>query len=206
MSQVEPTRSAKRSRPALMSASLVPRPEFPRSREAGGMSSVELAEKVTADALQSSRGAYDLMHDRAHKFATIVAGGAGGAGIYALGKIGLASAWPQVVSLGALSIWWFVIAGTVLLRAAASRPLMAGTSSAAIRSCMRSHLDKGDNEDIALWKTRWQNLAAVDLQIKGYARGTTARAQVLDRAYWCIACSPAIGVLGYLAVSNRVHA
>lgn len=164
------------------------------------MNTLEFAEQVANETLKDTRQAYDALHERIHKFMTLLAGGAGGVGIFALGKLGPASAASQIAPLGALCIWWFAIVGVVMLQGAKSRPLKAGTDSAAIRTRFLKHtvnIPSAPTDD-ALWYTRWEHLAAVDSQIESYASGTSARAHTLDKAYVCVACSPAVAALAYL--------
>lgn len=162
------------------------------------MDSIEYVEKTAAGTLTQACTAYDGMLDRVYKFSTLVAGGAGGTGIYALGKIGSLSA-SQVVPLAALSFWWFLIVGVTLFHGAKSNSMKAGTSADALRQRLLQHQRGGTvDEATALWFTRWDQLCAMDLQIIQYSEAATRRAGTLDRAYWCLACSPAIAALAYL--------
>jgi hypothetical protein len=169
------------------------------------MDALEYAEKIAGETLNQARNAYDSMYDRVYKFATLVAGGADGVGAYALGKIGTAGAHLQVWPLGALSCWWFLIAGAVLFHAAASNTLMVGTASAAIRRRLDKHLKAAGSDgtvETALWFTRWDQLAAIDGQIESYSGAASRRAIALDRAYWCLACSPFIPALAYAVAAH----
>jgi hypothetical protein len=167
------------------------------------MDALEYSEEIAGETLNQARDAYDAMHERVYKFATLVAGGAGGVGVYALGKIGTAGAHLQVWPLAALSCWWFVIAAAILLRGAASKKLMVGTSSAAIRRRLDKHLKAGkdDSTETALWLTRWDQLAAIDDQIEKYSAAASQRALALDRAYWALVGSPVIAVTVYAVVT-----
>jgi hypothetical protein len=162
------------------------------------MDAIEYVEKTAAATLAQACCTYDGMLERVYKFSTLVAGGAGGAGVYALGKIGSATA-SQVVPLAALSCWWFLIAGITLLHGAKSNAMKAGTSGNTLRERLLYHQRDGTyDEATALWYTRWDQLRSVDQQIVEYSDAASKRAQTLDRAYWCLACSPAVAVLAYL--------
>lgn len=174
------------------------------------MDALEYAEKIAGESLDQARDAYDLQYERVYKFATLVASGAGAAGVYAVGRIGTPAAYTLVWPLAALSCWWFVVVGALLLRGAASNKLMIGTGSAAIRARLAKHSAalqaSGYSEGMAeggLWLTRWDQLAAVDAQIEQYGAAATQRARALDRAYWALVCSPAIAGLAY-AIAARL--
>lgn len=170
------------------------------------MDALEFAEKTSAETLDQVRGAYDKLHESVLKLATLVAGGAGGAGVYALGKIGTVGAHLQVWPLMSLSCWWFFIAGALLVRGAASNTLLAGTSSGAFRQRFEKHLKNAGAagaHDTALWLTRWDELAGVDEQIELYAAAASRRARVLDRAYLCVVVSPIIAGIAYAFTMPR---
>lgn len=160
---------------------------------------LELAEAVSAQALDDSRKAYDALYERVYRFATLLASGAGGAGVYALGKVGQTDAALQVLPLAALSVWWFVIVAALLLRGGASRAMKAGTAGDKVRERFLKHLAQHGNDAHAVWYTRWDQVKTVDKQAEDYAKGTSDRALTLDKAYWCLAGSPAVAVLAYLA-------
>lgn len=162
------------------------------------MDSIEYVERTAAATLMQACAAYDGMLDRVYKLSTLVAGGAGGAGVYALGKLGAHSA-SQVVPLAALSCWWFLIVGATLFHGAKSNSMKAGTSADALRQRLLQHQrDSTGDEATALWFTRWDQLCSVDLQIVQYCEAATKRAGTLDKAYWCLACSPAVAAIAYL--------
>jgi hypothetical protein len=165
------------------------------------MDAIDFAEQVAGAALTEARGTYDLLHDRAYRFITLALGGAGGAGVYALGKIGASGALIQVLPLCAVSLWWFSIALYLLLKASTSQEMKAGTTSAAIRSRIRQHTPslewEGANEQ-ALALTRWEQLAAVDLQIDTYSAAASQRATVIDRAYRAFGLSFLPAALGWI--------
>lgn len=162
------------------------------------MDALDYAEKTASETLARAQAAYDALHTRIYAFATVLATGAGGAGVYALGRLDEPS---QLVPLGTLSCWWFLIVGAVLLKGAASRAITLGTSGDAIRRRLLQHQQSPQTAgDVAaaLWFTRWDQLASVDQQTAAFAAGTTERARVLDRAYWCVVASPLVAGLGWL--------
>lgn len=162
------------------------------------MDSIEYVERTAAATLMQACNAYDAMLDRVYKFSTLVAGGAGGAGVYVLGKMESLSA-GQVVPLAALSCWWFLIVGATLFHGAKSNSMKVGTSAETLRQRLLQHQRDGTaDEATALWFTRWDQLCSVDLQIVQYSEAATNRAGTLDKAYWCLACSPAVAALAYL--------
>lgn len=164
------------------------------------MNSIEYAEKTAEGTLEQARAAYELMHDRSYKFSTLVAGGAGGVAVYALGKFNVQDATVQLVLLGVLSCWWFFIAGIVLLRGSRSNLLTVGTTGNAIRQRIQAHasaqVGKAD-QDAALWYTRWDQLESVDEQIVRYSKAATRRAKILDAGVWCVALSPVVMAIAY---------
>jgi hypothetical protein len=172
--------------------------------DGGNVDALEYAEKITDETLDQVRDAYDAQYERVYKFATLVASGAGAAGVYAVGKIGTPGPATVLWALAALSCWWFLILGAVLLAGARSEQLLVGTASAAIRGRIAKHTAAlnlttpgTDVTDTALWLTRWDQLAAVDKQIDLYSEAATRRARVLDYAYSCLVGSPLIAAVGY---------
>ena len=67
--------------------------------------------------LQSQRsaaysiGGMESMRTQAHTVLGLLLGGAGAAGVYALGQIGKPGALWAIYALGAVSMWWFYLAG-----------------------------------------------------------------------------------------------
>jgi hypothetical protein len=170
------------------------------------MDAIEFAEKITGETLDQLRDVYDTQHERIYKFATLLASGAGAAGVYALGQVGTPAGRAVVWPVAAVSCWRFLIVAVLLLRGVLSNLLLAGTASAAIRERIGKHTvalkaespDK-DTSEGALWLTRWEQLAAMDLQILQYSGANTRRARVLDRAYWAFVASPLVAAAAYAA-------
>jgi hypothetical protein len=167
------------------------------------MDALEYAENVAGKTLNQLREAYDSQHERAYKLATLVVSGAGAAGVYALGKVGAADAGWVVWPLAALSCWWFATFGVILLCGAASKKLLAGATSDAIRVRLAKHSAgrpqplTAESAEAALWLTRWDELAAIDKEINQYSTAASQRARALDRAVWCLVASPLIAAAAY---------
>ena len=159
---------------------------------------LEFAEKAAAETLDDARKAYDALYERVYKFGTLLASGAGAAGIYGLGKIGQPGAAGQVATLLALSAWWFTISAFTLLHGGSSRPLAAGTAGDSVRERFLKRLSEKGSDADALWYTRWDQVKAVDEQAAAYADGTSARARALDKAYRCLVASLAVVPLAYV--------
>lgn len=162
------------------------------------MIALEYVEQVTAGTLSEAKATYDALHERVHKLVTLIVGGAGGVGVYALGKIGVTGAMVQVLPLSALACWWLLIAGMLLLRGATSLELKAGSTSASLTHAFNRHWPTVEGEGLesqALNLARWDQLAAVDLQIADFCKGARLRAKALDDAYLALVFSPVIVVV-----------
>lgn len=171
------------------------------------MDTVEYVEQVVIATLAEARSTYDALHERVHKLVTLIAGGAGGTGVYVLGKVGAGDAWLQVWPLAALCCWWLGIAGVLLMRGATSLPLTAGSSAATLTESFNRHFsgqEGADAEAKALQLTRWSQLAAVDGQIKSFCAGADLRSSALDGAYKALVCSPVIAAFAVL-LAIRLH-
>ena len=163
------------------------------------METIDFAEKVVDASLKEARAAYDAMHDRAYKFATLTMGASGAVSIYALGKIGADGYLWHVIPMALLAAWWFVAASVLLLKGAASNEMAAGTTSAKIRERVTKHSKKGDSEpdlEQGLNLTRWDQVAAADIQIQAFSAANIERAKALDAAYRWMVASPLAGVTG----------
>lgn len=165
------------------------------------METIDFAEKAVDNSLKEARASYDAMHERAYKFATLTMGASGAVSIYALGKIGAAGYLWQVIPMALLAAWWFVAASALLLKGAATKEMSAGTTSARIRERVAKHSKKEDGEpDLkqGLNFTRWDQLAAADIQIQAFSDANIERAKALDAAYRWMVASPLAGVAGLI--------
>jgi hypothetical protein len=178
------------------------------------MNEVEYAEKITADALQQARHAYDMLYDRVYRFSTLVAGGGGAMGTYAFGKMGDTQTSPQWIALLTVSGWLFFLSGFAIWFGTSSNTLTVGTLAKAIRARLSAHESnstgitlredepdraKFDARQQALWLTRWDNLAAVDEQIVSVSKATSRRAKSLDLSHKMLMATPAIAIAAYWA-------
>ncbi len=165
------------------------------------METIDFAEKTVDDSLREARASYDAMHERAYKFATLTMGASGAVSIYALGKIGADGYLWQVVPMTLMAAWWFVAASLLLLRGAATNEMSAGTTSAKIRERVTKHsVTEGGKADLdrGLNLTRWDQLAAVDIQIQAFSSANIERAKALDVAYRWMVASPLAGLAGLI--------
>lgn len=176
------------------------------------MNEVEYGEKITADALQHARHAYDMLYDRIYRFATLVAGGGGAVGTYALAKLGETQASAHWIALLAVSAWLFFLSGLALWFGTSSTTLTAGTTARAMRARINIHearwtLDRlqqsdtgtpiNDARGTAFWLTRWDNLAAVDKQIESFSQATTRRARALDWSHRMLMLTPLVAIAAH---------
>jgi hypothetical protein len=162
---------------------------------------LQFAEKVSSQTLADARGSYDALYDRVQKLVALVAGASGGAGVFVLGKPTPKGVPTELWPLAALAIWWFVIAAAVLHCGGRSRHLKVGTTGLSVGERFRT-FQQSDGPH-ALWLTRWDHLAAEKVQIEHYAQGTSDRAKVLDKAYYCLVLSPLPALLAFVLTHAR---
>jgi len=167
------------------------------------INALQLAEKIAEETLDEARKAYDAQYERALKFVTLLASGAGAGTIFLMGKLETNGLPRQFWPLAVFLFWWFAIASYVLLFGAASRQLSAGTSGAAIRDTFLANVETHGKESDALWHTRWSQNASVTKQIDEYALATSARARAISRGYKAFVASPLVGLTAFLAVFIR---
>lgn len=163
------------------------------------METIDFAETAVDASLKEARASYDAMHERAYKFATLTMGASGAVSIYALGKIGADGYLWHVIPMALLAAWWFVAASALLLKGAATKEMSAGTTSGKIRERVTKHSRKehGDPDlEQGLNLTRWDQLAAADIQIQAFSDANIERAKALDAAYRWMVASPLAGVTG----------
>lgn len=173
------------------------------------MATIDFMEQTATATLKVAADSYDLAYERVNKLATLILGGAGAAGVYALGKIGVRSELFQVLPLCLLAVWWLGIAATLMLAGSKSREVSLGADSMELRKIYNEELGKlpsaSDSATQALEHTRWRHLDAIDLQIRIYADGLTNRSEALDKAYRALAASPLPAFIGIVlaAAANR---
>lgn len=163
------------------------------------MEPIDYVEKTVEEALKEARTTYDALHERSYKFVILVTGAAGAMAVYALGKIGTERYLLQVLPLTFWALFLFRIAGVVLMKGAATREMRVGTTGGSLLARIRKHLSLvGETAyDKALTDTRWDQVAAVDMQITEFCEGSKLRAAALDSAYQKLAWSWVFGILGF---------
>jgi hypothetical protein len=173
------------------------------------MDVVDFMEETATATLKVAAESYDSAYERVNKLATLIAGGAGAAGVYALGKIGVRSDLFQVLPLLLLAVWWLGVAATLVLARSKSREVNLGGNSIELRKIYNEELGRlasaDDSATHALEQTRWRQLDAIDEQIRIYSEGLSNRSEALDRAYRALAASPLPAFIGIVlaAAANR---
>ena len=169
-----------------------------KSVQIDAMDILEYTEDVAAKSVEVARSAYDDLHERAYKLATVLVAGGGGIGAFALGRFGAPHALPvEWAPLAGLALSWFGIAALLVVRAVTSKELSPGNGPDNLRNYFKARLaeDPSDPEG-ALAKTRNAELDLVQARIRGYGGGCTERALAIDGAYRAVAaCSPSVPLL-----------
>lgn len=158
------------------------------------MDILEYTEGVAAKTLEVARSAYDDLHERGYKLATVLVAGGGAIGAYALGRLGAHVRAVEWAPLAALALSWFGIAALLVVRAATSKELSPGNGPDNLRDYYKARLAESPSDaNEALTKTRNAELDRVQQRIKSYGEGCTARALAIDSAYRSVAfCSPSV--------------
>lgn len=161
------------------------------------MDILEYTEAVAAKSLDVARAAYDDLHERAYKLATVLVAGGGAVGAYALGKVGTDASLLTWAPLAALSLSWFGSAAVLVVGGATSRELSPGNGPNNLRDYFAARIaEVGGDADAALIITRNAELDRVQVRLKAYTAGCIARATAIDRAYWSIAAfSPLVPII-----------
>lgn len=163
------------------------------ARNNGGMEMLDYVQNRSDQTMAVLRQAYDDLHERAYKLATVLVAGGGGAGAYALGKLAAEARAITWAPMAALALVWFGAAGVLVWRATTSRELSPGNGPKNLLGYYAERLVALGDGDAALEHTR---LAEMDLQqarIRAYEAGCIERAAALDGAYKAVAvCSPAV--------------
>lgn len=161
------------------------------------MDILDYTEGLAAKSLEVARKAYDDLHERAYKLATVLVGGGGAIGAYALGRFGAAAQPLEWAPIAALALSWFSIAGLLVIRGATSKDLSPGNGPMNVRSYYDARLaEHSADPDKALSITRNAELDLVQQRIEQYNDGCVQRALAIDSAYRCIAsCSPLVPLL-----------
>lgn len=164
------------------------------------MKMLDYVESRAATTLVVLRQAYDDLHERAYKLATVLVAGGGAATLYSLGKLGEPQntlAWAPMAALG---LCWFGIAGHLVWQGATSRELSPGNGPANLLAYYQKRLVETPEPAQALDTTRHAELDLQQKRIEAYSAGCEARALAIDRAYKSAAlCSPLVPAVVALA-------
>lgn len=157
------------------------------------MEPIDYIERETTRTLGLLMAEYAASHERVYKLLTLLIGGAGALGSYALTRL---SAPPlQWAPLLALTAWWFGVAAYLMVRGVQSHWLgWGGTPNVLCGSFVQKGGDFGadrlQENQLALTNTRLEELAAHQERIVAYGKACSARARAMDAAYWAAAASP----------------
>ena len=144
---------------------------------------LDYVERRSSKTLEVARKAYDDLHERAYKLATVLVAGAGGVGAYSIGKIASEVEPIAWAPLAALSLSWFCIAGNLVWRGMVSRPMSPGNGATNLYDYHSSLLNLKRNERQALNETRREELRVEQRRITNYSRGCSLRAAAIDVTY-----------------------
>lgn len=160
------------------------------------MEMLDYMEREALRTLQALMAEYATAHGRVYQLATLLLGGGGGVGAYALGQW-LRDGAAQVLWLPllAVSLWWFALAGVLLLGGGLSRRLgLGGTPDVLGAAYTAESGDFGDagasHNQLAVVKVRLAELATHQQRIEDWMRACAARTHVLDTVYRLAACTP----------------
>lgn len=157
------------------------------------MEPIDYMERETTRTLGLLMAEYAASHERVYKLLTLLIGGAGALGSYALTR--LAAPAMQWAPLLALAVWWFGIAAYLMARGVQSHRLgVGGTPNVLCGSFVQKGGDFGterqQENQLALTNTRLAELTTHQERIMAYGRACSARAHAMDKAYWAAAASP----------------
>ena len=152
----------------------------------------------------------ELMSKRAHALLTLLLGGAGATGAYALGQLGKPdSAWT-VWALGGVSFWWFFLAAWVVVKVLRTQevrpPACDGQAlleqSRALNDYVRDAKLEGESPSEVLTMLREGEIKNLQIAGDGYKAASIAMAHALDSAYTGAACTPVWALLGLSLARN----
>lgn len=156
------------------------------------MDVLDYAEARSTKTVEVARKAYDDLHERAYKLATVLVGGGGAVGAYTLGKLAPESDPMTWGPLAALSLSWLGTAAHLIWVAATSRTVSPGNGPENLLSYHKDRLRDGWTAEDAFRITREAELALEQARIRTYSQGCNERAEAIDRAYKAVAmASPA---------------
>lgn len=173
------------------------------------MDVLEFAEQQGKQAAAFSLDGVELMNKRAQTLLTMLIAGAGAAGAYALGQLSASGSLWVLCALGAVSLWWFVLAAWVAWRVLPSHEVIAPAHSAqdilaqavAYDDYIKQARSEGETPADCLTLLRQMEIRLQDKAIESYRALSVRTAVSLDRVYRAAACTPIWAALG-LAVAG----
>lgn len=152
---------------------------------------LDYVERRSSKTLEVARKAYDDLHERAYKLATVLVAGGGGVGAYVLGKLSTDAVPIAWAPLGAMALSWFGVAGCLVWQGLRARPMSPGNGAGNLYEYHDALIGLGRNEPQALTETRREELRLEQQRISAYSKGCSARAAAIDTAYKSlILCTP----------------
>lgn len=151
----------------------------------------------------------DKLTQRAQGLQTLLLGGAGGAGAYALGQIGKPGGLWAVAALGVLSLWWFALAAWLAVKALPTHDVRAPAGDGwALLEHLRGPLaqwakDVGEPPENHFPRLREGELKNLTETARRYREVNARLADRIDRIGVCAAFSPLPALLA-LAVVGAV--
>lgn len=165
------------------------------------MDTLVYVEQKASLSLEIARKSYDDLHERAYKLATLLVGGGGAIGAYALAKITASAAPMTWAPLAALALSWLAIAGQLIWVGATSNRVSPGNGSKNLLGYHKARVEDGWSEEQAFSITREKELELMQTRLYAYMRGGDARVEAIDLAYRAVAiASPLVPLLTALAL------
>lgn len=159
------------------------------------MEVLDYLEVCAAEQVDVLRKAYDDLHERAYKFATLLIAGGGAVGVYALTEFGKAPGnllgWAPIAGL---ALTWLGTAIVLLWSSVTARDVSAGPKIQSLKKRYQFELSiAGDDEGKAFKALREAALDRVPERVGVYVRACAARADRIDLAYRAaVVCSPSV--------------
>lgn len=168
------------------------------------MEILDFAEKQGQRSAAFSLETLELMSKRATTLLTLLLGGAGATGAYALGQIGKPGSLWALCALGAVSLWWFSLAAWVTVCAMKTQVVSAPAGGGlALLEQAKKYDDyikqakiEGESPADCLTLLREMELRILMKSQDGYRNASALTARALDVAYIGAAATPAFAVAG----------
>lgn len=166
------------------------------------MEAIDFVEKQAIANGTARLDALETLNKRAHTLATLLLGGAGAMGTFALGQ------WPKVdgpltaVPLLGASVWCFLVAGWVVVRCMQTRALYPLHNEPATLQALllevRSVVEFRGNDDAILLEARWREVGRVGGAIRSIDEANAAVARALNWAYRGAVVTPLAALVGWV--------